>query len=80
MSTVVKDTILFVFGIGGIIWQTVTGDVNYALLGVFTAMVGVPGFTNMVTLIRGSGTTSSQPTSAPSGSSSESTNSSGGNV
>jgi hypothetical protein len=49
----------------GIGFQTVTGDVNYALLTVFTAMTGVPGLTNMITLFRGS-VTGSPPSSSAS--------------
>lgn len=62
----VKDIVLFVVGLGGIIFQLLTGDVDVALLAVFVAMTGVPGLTNMVSLIRGGYVTdSSSSTSAP---------------
>lgn len=57
---VAKDLILFVVGLGGIIFQLVTGQVNFALLAVFTAMTGVPGLTNMISLLRGGFGTASQ--------------------
>ena len=64
--SVTKDTVLCAVGIGGIIWQQVTGDVNFALLGVFTAMAGVPGLTNIISMVRGPGTaSSSQPSVSP---------------
>lgn len=61
--TVAKDVLLFVGGMVGIAYQTVTGHVNFALLAVFTAMTGVPGLTNMISLIRGSDTKPPSPSS-----------------
>lgn len=63
---VIKDVVLFVVGLGGIIFQLVTGNVNVALLAVFTAMTGVPGLTNLVLLLKdGFVTGSPSSTSAP---------------
>jgi hypothetical protein len=50
---IAKDLILFLVGVGGIVFQLVTGNVNFALLAVFTAMTGVPGLTYMISLLRG---------------------------
>lgn len=50
---VAKDVALFVVGLGGIVYQLVTGRVDVALLAVFTAMTGVPGLTNLISLLRG---------------------------
>jgi hypothetical protein len=69
---VTRDVLLFVGGMVGIGYQTITGDVNYALLGVFTAMTGVPGLTNMISLVRGSATESPPSSSASPDSSGES--------
>lgn len=60
---VTKDIILFVLGVGGIVYQLVTGNVNFGLLAVFTAMAGVPGVTNMISLLRGGFGTGSQSSS-----------------
>lgn len=54
---VIRDTVLFVFGLSGIGYQTLTGQVDISLLLVFTAMTGVPGLTNLVSLLRGGSTT-----------------------
>lgn len=51
--TVGRDLTLFVFGLAGIAYQQVTGDVNFVLLAIFTAMTGVPGLVNLITLSRG---------------------------
>jgi len=40
---VVKDVILFSVGLTGIVYQQITGEVQEALLLVFTVMVGLPG-------------------------------------
>lgn len=48
-----RDLILFAFGLVGIAYQTITGDVNFVLLAIFTAMTGVPGLTNLIVLSRG---------------------------
>jgi hypothetical protein len=64
--TITKDVALFVAGLGGIVYQLLTGEVDIALLTVFTAMTGVPGLTNLVSLLRnGSGITSPPSTSQP---------------
>lgn len=65
---VAKDLILFLGGLSGIAYQQVTGNVNVVLLAVFTAMTGVPGLTNLISLWRGSVTElqSRSPVSEPS--------------
>lgn len=64
---VVKDVVLFVVGIGGIVYQLVTGRVDFALLAVFTAMTGVPGLTNLLALLRPGSGIDSPPSPSPSG-------------
>lgn len=51
--SITKDLILFLGGLAGIAYQQITGNVNTLLLVIFTAMVGIPGLTNLVTLLRG---------------------------
>lgn len=51
--TVGRDLTLFVFGLAGIAYQQVTGNVNFVLLAIFTAMTGVPGLVNLIALSRG---------------------------
>lgn len=57
---VFKDLTLFLGGLTGIGYQQITGDVNTVLLIIFTAMTGVPGLTNLISLFRG------LPTESPS--------------
>jgi len=59
-----KDLILFIGGLSGIGYQQVTGDVNFILLAIFTAMTGVPGLTNLIAIMRGSVIESRSPSSA----------------
>lgn len=59
-----RDLFLFVFGCAGIAYQQLTGDVNFVLLAIFTAMTGVPGVTHLISLSRGMPRGS--PTNAPS--------------
>jgi hypothetical protein len=51
--SVAKDLILFFGGLAGIAYQQISGNVNFTLLVIFTAMTGVPGLTNLITLLRG---------------------------
>jgi len=64
-SDQVKDVMLFAVGLGGIVYQLVTDAVNVPLLMVFTAMTGVPGLTNLVSLIRGGFVTDSSRSTSP---------------
>lgn len=50
-GTVLRDGILFVFGLVGIAYQTVTRDVNIPLLISFISMVGVPGVAHTISVI-----------------------------
>lgn len=62
---VFRDLLLLVFGLAGIGYQQVSGDVNFVLLAVFTTMTGIPGLINLIPLLRGLPTNSrsSQPVS-----------------
>lgn len=51
---ILKDLALFTGGLSGIAYQQITQDVNIFLLLVFTAMTGVPGLTNILSLLRNS--------------------------
>jgi hypothetical protein len=64
---VIRDTSLWVAGLLGIGYQTITGDVNPVLTGVFMAMLGLPGITGLVSAAR-STTESSSPSPPPSSS------------
>jgi hypothetical protein len=65
---VLRDVVLLGGGMAGIAYQTVTGRVDYGLLAVFAAMIGLTGTLNTLSLFRGLGTTSpsSQSASPPS--------------
>lgn len=63
---VVRDGLSYLFGLAGIAYQTLTGNVNPYLLIVFGAMTGVPGITSLISLVRGLPTTQqSQPSVSP---------------
>jgi hypothetical protein len=55
--TVTRDVGCLVVGLGGIIFQQVTGHVNIELLIVYTTFLGVPGVFGLLSL-RGKSTTS----------------------
>lgn len=55
---VTKDLVLFFFGVGGIVYQQLTGNVNFIFLAIFVIAAGIPGATNLISLYRGSGTES----------------------
>lgn len=61
---IVKDLTLFIGGLSGIAYQQLTGNVNFVFLGIFTAMIGIPGLTNLTSLLHGSITKSSSPPQA----------------
>ncbi len=69
---VAKDVILFVVGLGGIIYQQVTGQVFPMLLIVFMTMTGVPALVNLVSLFKGLPTNSGRQESHSRGSSTRS--------
>lgn len=69
---IVKDLTLFFGGLAGIAYQQLTGNVNMVLLMVFTAMTGVPGLTNIISLIRNSPTVLRSSSQAPEPSESDS--------
>jgi len=48
-----KDLVLFLGGLAGIFYQQLTGNVNFVFLAIFTAMTGVPGLTNLISILRG---------------------------
>lgn len=62
---IVKDVVLFTVGLAGIVYQQLTGDVNEALLLVFTVMVGLPGALALWTL-KNSSSTALSSSSSPS--------------
>lgn len=51
---IAKDLILFFGGLCGIAYQQITNNVNIVLLVIFTAMTGVPGLTNIISLVKNS--------------------------
>lgn len=42
IRTVIRDVMFLVVGLGGIIWQQITHNVNVYLLIVYTGLLGVP--------------------------------------
>lgn len=71
--TVVRDAGCLLWGFGGIAYQQWTGNVNVALLMVYTAMLGLPGAIGLVQLARGkqelpptAGSSSASPSSSSS--------------
>ena len=56
VGAVIRDVVTWVFGLTGIGWQLVTGNVNVPLLTVFAAMTGVPGVVQLISLARGPAT------------------------
>lgn len=58
---IVREQLLFLIGAGGIIYQLVTGRVNFWLLIVFTAMVGLIGTTTLISILRGLPTNAQLP-------------------
>ena len=53
-DTKIKSWILLLAGLAGIAYQQWTGEVNWILLLIFTTMTGVPGLTNLISLIKNS--------------------------
>jgi hypothetical protein len=62
--TVVRDVTFLVIGLGGIIFQQVTGRVNVELLLVYTGLLGVPAAVAVKKLYPGR--TETPPTAEPS--------------
>lgn len=66
-----RDSVLFLFGLGGLAYQMITGQVNTAMVIVCALMAGVPGAAGLVSLLSGrpeptNGSASpSQPGSSP---------------
>ena len=50
--SVIRDTVLWIAGLAGIGYQTVTGDVNPILTGVFMTMLGLPGVGGIISAVR----------------------------
>ncbi len=58
---VIRDTALWILGVGGIIHQEWTGEVRVELLLVYTSILTIPGGFGLYTLIRGASTTPVSP-------------------
>jgi hypothetical protein len=58
-----RDTVLFLFGLSGITYQTLTDHVQIALLVVFGLAAGIPGVASLLSLLplTNESTTSSLP-------------------
>jgi hypothetical protein len=52
----IKSWLLLVAGLAGIGYQQYTGETDWILLLIFTAMTGVPGLTTLISMIRNSTT------------------------
>jgi uncharacterized membrane protein HdeD (DUF308 family) len=65
---VLRDVVLLLVGVFGILHQEITGQANPLLLGVYTTLLGIPGATSALALLKGTGsggTTPSEPPSQP---------------
>ncbi len=63
----VRDAVLLAAGVLGIGYQQLTGDVNNVLLGVYMTMIGIPGLSSGLWLLKQIGEPpSSLPPQAPS--------------
>lgn len=64
LLTAARDVGFIVVGLGGIIYQQITGLVNVELLLVYLALLGVPGALGLLQL-RGNGSSGPPPTVGP---------------
>lgn len=64
LLTLARDVGLIVVGLGGIIYQQVTGQVNLELLLVYLTLLGIPGALGLLQL-RGGGNGEPPPTAGP---------------
>ncbi len=58
-----RDSVCLLVGVGGIIFQQVTGEVDWQLLLAYLALIGTPGALNVATLLRPS--TPEPPSQSP---------------
>ncbi len=54
----IKSWVLMVAGILGIGYQQYTGEKDWMLLLIFIAMIGIPGYTEIISILRNSPTVS----------------------
>ncbi len=59
----IKTWVLLLAGLAGIGYQQYTGETDWVLLLIFSAMTGVPGITEVINLLRNS--TTALPSSLP---------------
>ena len=64
-----RDTVLFLFGLSGITYQTLTDHIEIALLVVFGLAAGIPGVASLLSLLPTQSTGGSTTPSSPSPSS-----------
>lgn len=50
--TAVRDAILLGLGVSGIAFQQITGQVSLPLLGVYMTLLGIPGLSNGLWLLK----------------------------
>jgi hypothetical protein len=72
----VKTWVLLLAGLAGIGYQQYTGETDWILLLIFSAMTGVPGITEVINLLRNSTTALPSSLPQPQGSEQESDSSS----
>lgn len=53
LLTIIRDALMLLVGFGGIIFQQLTGQVNPWLLGVYAAMLSLPGAIGLAQLVPG---------------------------
>jgi hypothetical protein len=57
----VRDAVLLTLGVGGIAFQQITGEVNALLLGVYLTLLGYPGLSSGLWLLKHIGERPSSP-------------------
>lgn len=63
---VLRDLLLLAVGIFGLLHQEITGEANPWLLAVYTAILGVPGAANILSILKSTGSGESLQSSPPS--------------
>ncbi len=68
----IKSWILMIAGMAGVGYQQYTGETDWVLLLIFIAMIGIPGYTEIISILKSSPTVSQSLPSLPSVSEQES--------
>ncbi len=61
----IKSWILMIAGMAGVGYQQYTGETDWVLLLIFIAMIGIPGYTEIISILKSSPTASQSLPSLP---------------